>query len=63
MNYHDRAKDLYEQAMEVIHSYVGDAVEATEELSSLIDELVNEQSRDRADELIDKILLSLEKIG
>jgi hypothetical protein len=59
---YDRAKEIYEQAMEVVHGYVGQAVDEVEQLSEVVDELENENSRHRADELIGKILSSLGKI-
>lgn len=62
MNYYDRAREVYEQAMEVIHGHVGNVMDDVEELSELVEELVSEKSRDRADELISKILISLDKI-
>lgn len=63
MSYKDRAYEIHERAMEVIHGYVEDAIEASEELRDLADELANETSRERADNLITKIIISLEKIG
>lgn len=59
---HDRAREIHETAMEVIHGYVEDAIDGIEKLGVLVDRLSEECDRDKADELISKILTSLEKI-
>lgn len=62
-SHHDRARNLYETAMETIRNHADDAEQAIEELAILIDGFMEEASREQADALIDKILISLDKIG
>lgn len=59
---YDRAREMYETALEVIHGHVEDAIDGVEELGVLVDKLFEEDDRDKADELISKIISSLEKI-
>lgn len=61
-HYEDKARMLYEQSMEVIHGKVNEAKRYVDELDGIVDEIVNEEDKDKADTLIDKLVRVLEDI-
>lgn len=58
----DRALSMFEDAMENIHSRVCAIQDDTEELACLIETMANESEQERADELIDRILINLDEM-
>jgi len=60
--YEDKARMLYEQSMEVIHGKVNEAKRYADELDGIVDEIVNEEDKDKADALIEKLVRVLEDI-
>ena len=61
-SYRDKAEQMYEQSMEVVHGKVGQAKECAIELEGIIDQIVREEDREKADVLIEKMIRALEDI-
>ena len=61
-HYEDKARMLYEQSMEVIHGKVNEAKQYIDELKGIVEEIVNEEDKEKADALIDKLVRVLEDI-
>ena len=62
MDYHDRAKGMYERTMELVFIQVDNVQDELESLALLIQEIEDEELREKMDKYVIRAMTNLERI-